>query len=54
MPEHFYGALDEQFIEDFQMQMEPTTGPYVVKPENIVEDVSVTLTRLCCGRFVRP
>ena len=46
VPEHFYGALDEQFIEDFQFQMEPTTGPYVVKPENIEEDVSVTLTRL--------
>jgi len=46
VPEHFYGALDEQYLEDFQWKMEPTTGPYVVKPENMEENVSITLTRL--------
>jgi len=46
VPEHFYGALDEQYLEDFQWKMEPTTGPYIVKPENMEENVSITLTRL--------
>ena len=46
VPEHFYGSLDSEYLKDFQFKMEPTTGPYVVKPEGMEENVSVTLTRL--------
>ena len=46
VPEHFYGELDELFVEDFQFKFEPTTGPYEVRPENIEKGAAVTLTRV--------
>jgi len=46
VPEHFYGALDEDYLKDFQWKLEPTTGAYEVKPENVKQGTSITLTRV--------
>ena len=46
IPEHFYGELDEQYVEDFQFKFEPTLGAYEVKQENVKKGESITLTRV--------
>ncbi|MDP7012091.1 MAG: PQQ-binding-like beta-propeller repeat protein, partial [Verrucomicrobiota bacterium] len=46
VPEHFYGVLDEDYLKDFQWKLEPTTGAYEVKPENVKQGTSITLTRV--------
>ena len=46
VPEHFYGELDEQYVEDFQFKFEPTLGAYEVKTDNVKSGESVTLTRV--------
>jgi len=46
IPEHFYGELDDEYLEDYQWKMEPTLGAYVVLPENIEKGKTITLTRV--------
>lgn len=46
IPEHFYKELDEQWVEDYQFEFEPTTGPYEVLKENVRKGESITLTRV--------
>lgn len=45
MPQHFYGVLGEDFVERYQWQFAPTTGPYVVREEDIRKGRSIALTR---------
>lgn len=45
MAEHFYGDLGDDFVEKFQWQFAPTTGPYVIKPDDIKKGRAITLTR---------
>lgn len=44
-PRHFYGALGEDFVERYQWAFAPTTGPYVVREEDIRKGRSIALTR---------
>lgn len=44
-PRHFYGALGEDFVERYQWEFAPTTGPYVVREEDIRKGRSIALTR---------
>ena len=44
-PRHFYGALEEDFVERYQWAFAPTTGPYVVREEDIRKGRSIALTR---------
>ena len=46
IPEHFYKELDEQWVEDYQFEFEPTTGPYEVLVQNVRKGESITLTRV--------
>lgn len=46
VPEHYYEELDENFIQDYQFEFEPTTGAYEVRPENVKKGESITLTRV--------
>jgi len=45
-PQHFYKELGDDFVERYQWRFAPTTGPYVVRDEDLVQGRSVTLTRL--------
>jgi microcin C transport system substrate-binding protein len=45
-PAHFYRVLDDKFLEKFQWKFEPTTGPWDLKPENMVQGSSITMTRV--------
>ena len=45
MPRHFFGELDEDFVERFQWKFAPTTGPYMVRDEDIRKGRSIALTR---------
>lgn len=45
-PQHFYKELGEDFVERYQWQFAPTTGPYIIKDEDIRKGRSITLTRL--------
>jgi microcin C transport system substrate-binding protein len=46
IPSHFYRVLDDQFLEKFQWKFEPTTGPWEIRPENLIQGSSLTLTRV--------
>ena len=46
IPEHFYDELGGDYLKKYQWVQEPTTGPYVVRKEDIKKGQSVTLTRL--------
>jgi len=46
IPEHFYRELDGQFLTKYQWTPEPTTGPYVVRSEDVVKGKSIALSRL--------
>lgn len=45
LPRHFYGVLGEDFVERYQWRFAPTTGPYVVREEDIRKGRSIALTR---------
>jgi microcin C transport system substrate-binding protein len=45
-PEHFYKELGDDFVQRYQWTMEPTTGPYTVKPEDLHKGSYVELTRV--------
>jgi len=45
MPMHFYGVLDEHYVDTFQWQFQPTTGPYVIHEEDINKGRFIRLTR---------
>lgn len=44
-PRHFYRDFGPDFIDRYQWQFVPTTGPYIVRDEDIVRGRSITLTR---------
>lgn len=45
MPMHFYGVLDENYVDKFQWKFQPTTGPYVIREEDISKGRYIRLTR---------
>src|SRR5690606_33075491 len=42
---HFYRELGDDFIDRYQWQFVPTTGPYVLNDGDLVMGRSITLTR---------
>jgi microcin C transport system substrate-binding protein len=44
-PSHFFRELGDDFVDRYQWRFAPTTGPYVVKPEDIRKGRSIALTR---------
>ncbi len=44
MPEHFYKELGDDYVERYQWRIQPTTGAYIIKPEDIKKGVSITQT----------
>jgi len=46
VPEHFYKDLGPDYAERYQWTIEPTTGPYTVRPEDIHKGSYVDLTRV--------
>ena len=45
VPRHFFGDLGEDFVERYQWEFQPTTGPYVVEEKDIKKGRSIALTR---------
>lgn len=45
LPSHFYGILEENFVDRFQWSFAPTTGAYVIREEDIRKGRSIRLTR---------
>ncbi|MBC2606048.1 extracellular solute-binding protein [Pelagicoccus albus] len=46
VPSHHYKVYDENFTEMYQWTFEPTTGPYVVLPDDVKKGRSIAVTRL--------
>jgi len=46
VPEHFYRELGDDYPERYQWRLEPTTGPYTVKSEDVHKGSSIDLTRV--------
>jgi microcin C transport system substrate-binding protein len=46
LPMHFFSELGEDYVQRYQWRFVPTTGPYVIRPEDLEKGRSVTLTRL--------
>jgi microcin C transport system substrate-binding protein len=46
IPRHHYREIGEDFTERYQWVFEPTTGPYIIKEEDIRKGRSIALTRL--------
>lgn len=46
LPAHFFSALGEDYVQRYQWEFVPTTGPYEITPENLKKGRSVTLTRV--------
>jgi len=46
IPQHFYRDMGADFTEHYQWKFVPTTGPYVIRDEDIRKGRSITLTRL--------
>lgn len=46
VPQHFFRDMAEDFVERYQWSFVPTTGPYVIRDEDLVQGRSITLTRL--------
>jgi microcin C transport system substrate-binding protein len=45
LPEHFFAELGDDYVQRYQWEFVPTSGPYVIEPENLKKGRSVTLTR---------
>jgi len=45
-PSHFYRVLDDRYLEKFQWKFEPTTGPWELLPENIVQGSWLAVTHV--------
>lgn len=45
MPEHFYHDLGDDFVEKFQWEFQPTTGPYIIREDDIKKGRAITLRR---------
>lgn len=45
LPAHFFSEFGEDYVQRYQWEFVPTTGPYVIEPENLKKGRSVTLTR---------
>jgi|TARA_Y100000310_G_scaffold302039_2_gene339027 microcin C transport system substrate-binding protein len=45
VPQHFYKELGDDYVERYQWRFVPTSGPYIVKDEDIRKGRSITLTR---------
>lgn len=46
VPQHFYKALGNDFVQRYQWKFVPTTGTYVVENQDIKKGQSITLTRI--------
>jgi microcin C transport system substrate-binding protein len=46
VPQHFFRDLGEDFVERYQWSFVPTTGPYVIRDQDVQRGRSITLTRL--------
>ncbi|MDA0788703.1 MAG: extracellular solute-binding protein [Proteobacteria bacterium] len=46
VPQHFFKALGDDYVERYQWEPEPTTGAYVINREDIKKGRSITLTRV--------
>lgn len=46
IPQHFFRDMGEDFVERYQWSFVPTTGPYVIRDQDLVQGRSITLTRL--------
>ncbi len=51
VPEHFYKALGEDFVDRYQWKFQPTTGAYVVKDEDVKKGTAIALTRQIFSAF---
>ena len=45
IPMHYYGVLDEDFVDTYQWKFPPTTGPYVIHEKDINKGRFIRLTR---------
>lgn len=45
IPRHFYNNFGEDFVQRYQWEFQPTTGPYVIHERDIRRGRSITLTR---------
>ncbi len=46
IPRHFYKEFGEDYVSRYQWEMEPTTGPYTILPEDIEKGRSITQRRV--------
>ena len=46
IPEHFYREVGEDFVDRYQWRVQPTTGAYIVREEDIKKGRSIALTRV--------
>jgi len=46
VPEHFYKDLGTDYVQRYQWRLEPTTGPYTIKPEDLHKGSYIDLTRV--------
>lgn len=44
--EHFFGDLDEDFVQAYQWTFWPSTSAYRIRPEDVLKGRSITLTRI--------
>ena len=45
LPMHYFGVLDENFVDTYQWKFAPTTGPYVIHEKDINKGRFIRLTR---------
>lgn len=45
LPTHFFYEYGEDYVDRYQWRFVPTTGPFVIAPEDIKKGRSITLTR---------
>lgn len=45
VPEHFFKELGDDFVERYNWKFVPTTGPYLIRDEDINKGRSITITR---------
>ncbi len=45
-PKHFFRELGEDYVERYQWRFVPTSGAYIVRPEDVKKGRSIALTRL--------
>lgn len=46
IPEHYFKDLGDDYVQRYQWRMQPTTGPYVILPQDIHKGVSIDLTHV--------